>query len=96
MIDEPERIYRRGNEYLHSSAKDAGRIPPGHPEGFIEAFANVYRNFFKAIRAVRDGADSMRAAEQFDFPGIADGVKGVRFIERALQSAKSGAVWVEA
>ncbi|HWB20180.1 MAG TPA: Gfo/Idh/MocA family oxidoreductase [Phycisphaerales bacterium] len=96
MAGEPERMYRRGNEYLHGVASEAGRIPPGHPEGFIEAFANVYRNVFKAIRAVNTGADAMRAAEQFDFSGIADGAASVRFIERALESAKSSAKWVDA
>jgi predicted dehydrogenase len=109
LSDEPERILRRGNGYLSPEAQRAGRIPPGHPEGFLEAFANVYRGFFGAIRAGATssggkvgGAGSAggapvafchRAPAEFDFPGLADGARGVRFIERTVVSAASSAKW---
>jgi predicted dehydrogenase len=81
---EPERVLRRGNGYLCDAAKSASRLPPGHPEAFFEAFANVYRNAIADIRSGRrDG----------DYPKVEDGARGVRFIERTVASSKSDAKW---
>ena len=83
--DGPTQILTRGSLWLCESARRAGRIPPGHPEGFIEAFANVYRGVFADIQARRAGtsADPLDA----DYPTVADGARGVRFIEGAVASS---------
>lgn len=90
---QPERIFRRGNPYLGNLAKAGARVPSGHPEGFIEAFANVYNSVAAAIRA---GAGGPQAATEFDFPGVMDGARGVHFIERAIESSQSQAKWTDA
>jgi predicted dehydrogenase len=89
-LDGPEKVYRRANAYLHPAAAGATRLPPGHPEAFIEAFANIYRNAGAAIRAGKGGID----AGEFDYPTVADGAQGVRFIEWALKSSGAGEKWV--
>lgn len=83
--DGPTQIVTRGSPWLSESARRAGRIPPGHPEGFIEAFANVYRGVFADIGARVAGV----AAEPLDadYPSVADGARGVRFIECAVASS---------
>ncbi|HXC36233.1 MAG TPA: Gfo/Idh/MocA family oxidoreductase [Candidatus Acidoferrales bacterium] len=86
----PARILRRGNDYLSSSAKKFTRLPPGHPEAFIEAFANVYLEAVAAIRARIDGNRG-----EFDFPTVDDGVYGMAFIETAVKSARSNSKWAK-
>lgn len=83
--DGPMQILTRGTPWLSESARRAGRIPAGHPEGFIEAFANVYRGVFADIRARNRGitADPLDA----DYPTVADGARGVHFIECAVASS---------
>ncbi len=82
----PTEIFTRGSPWLCESARRAGRIPAGHPEGFIEAFANIYRGVFADIRARKAGAtaDPLDA----DYPTVSDGARGVRFIECAVASSK--------
>lgn len=87
---QPEQILRRGNTYLAPIAGANTRIPPGHPEAFLEAFANVYRNAAAAIRAGGGGLD---AGRHFDFPDVRDGARGVRFIERVVASNASDRKW---
>ncbi len=89
--DQPAQILRRGNAYLGDAAKKASRIPPGHPEAFIEAFANVYR---EAAAAIRDSIAGKKGGA-YDFPTIDDGVEGMAFLETAVQSAKSGEKWTK-
>ncbi len=89
----PSRNLRRGNDYLSPSAQKATRIPPGHPEGYIEAFANVYLGVFEAIRA--HGAGSRLGALEGQFPTVEDGARGVRFIERVIESGASNQKWIE-
>jgi predicted dehydrogenase len=83
--DGPAEILTRGSPWLCEAAKRATRLPAGHPEAFIEAFANVYRGVFTDIRARRDGrkADPIDA----DYPRVSDGARGVRFIECAVASS---------
>ena len=90
-IDGPPRLLTRGAPWLHDAALRAGRIPPGHPEGFIEAFANVYLGVAAAIRAHEAGVapDPLEA----DYPDVAAGARGVRFIEAVLASARSTQKW---
>lgn len=88
----PKRIITRGGPESGEAAARATRIPPGHPEGFFEAFANIYRGVIEAIRAKRDGrAPAGLAAE---FPGVREGARGVRFIEKVLESGRAGGAWV--
>ena len=89
----PTRELRRGNDYLSESAQKATRIPPGHPEGYLEAFANVYLGVFEAVRAKQEGRELGPLEGQF--PTVEDGARGVRFIERVIESGKSDAKWVE-
>ena len=84
----PERIYKRRAPYMaeiSAAASRASRIPAGHPEGFIEAFANIYAEF---CEAVRDGG-------AHDFPGPREGVRTMRFVEASLESSRGGGVWVK-
>ena len=90
-LEGPPRLLTRGAPWLHPAALRAGRIPPGHPEGFIEAFANVYLGVAEAIRAHGRG----RAPEplEADYPDVQVGARGVRFIEAVLASARSTEKW---
>lgn len=92
-LDQPMQIVRTGTPYLYPEAQSASRIPAGHPEGYLEAFANIYRNVALCIRALEAGEqpDSMH----LDFPDIADGVRGMRFIEKVIASGKSKVKWVK-
>lgn len=89
--DGPKRIYTRGANWLCESARRASRLPSGHPEGFIEAFANVYGGVVADIRARTSGvaADPLAA----DYPRVEDGARGVRFIERTVASSSSTVKW---
>ncbi|MEL7834490.1 Gfo/Idh/MocA family oxidoreductase [Fodinibius sp. Rm-B-1B1-1] len=90
--DKPEEIYKRGNTYLSNEAKVVNRIPPGHPEGFIEAFANIYSNVADAITARIKGEEPDPKA--LDFPTVYDGAIGVHFTHKVIESGKKQA-WVD-
>lgn len=90
-LGEPERILRRGNDYLCAEARANTRIPSGHPEAFLEAFANVYNAAGEHIRARNAG--EQRLADEFDYPTLIDGARGVRFIEKTVESATSEQKW---
>jgi predicted dehydrogenase len=90
--DRPKQILTRGNGYLSEQAKRFGRIPPGHPEGYLEAFANIYREAFRAISAEVAGQP---APANLDFPTIEDGVHGMQFIDTVIKSARAGAKWIK-
>ena len=93
QVDAPRVTARRGNNYLSSAAQDASRTPFGHPEAFIEAFANVYRS---AAEAIADAVAGRKAPKNgYDFPTIEDGLAGLAFIESAVKSSKLGAKWVK-
>ena len=79
--------------YLCAAAKKATRIPAGHPEGYIEAFANVYLGVFEAIRAKQAGREL--GPLEGEFPTVEDGARGVRFIERVIESGASNQKWIE-
>jgi predicted dehydrogenase len=90
--DAPRKIYRRGNGYLSDIAKKFTRLPFGHPEAFIEAFANIYLEVARAVEAVKEGKP---IPADVDYPTVEDGVLGMAFIATAVASAKSGAVWTK-
>ena len=88
----PVKILRRGQAYLCDQAKLATRIPPGHPEAYIEAFANIYLGAAAAIRKAESGLDQPPAP---DFPTVQDGVLGLAFIETVLESGRSDKKWTK-
>jgi predicted dehydrogenase len=89
--DQPAQIYRTGSPYLGANAAAATRTPPGHPEGYIEAFANIYRNFAACIAV---GAEGRAPTEiENDYPKIEDGMRGMAFIEAVVASGKANAAW---
>jgi predicted dehydrogenase len=90
-LNKQTEIYRTGFDYLCDDAKGATRLPAGHPEGFLEAFATIYLNFAKAVRAFQLGDKN----SLFDFPTIHDGVRGMQFIEKVVQSSKSDLKWID-
>lgn len=90
--DKPKQIYKRGNPYLSDAANSGSRLPPGHPEGFIEAFANIYSNVADAIAAHMEGQNLSN--QTFDFPTVQDGAIGVHFIHKAIESGKKRQ-WVD-
>ncbi len=90
--DKPEETYKRGNAYLSEEANFANRIPPGHPEGFIEAFANIYSNVADVIAARIEGKEPDPKA--LDFPTVYDGAIGVNFTHKVIESGKKQA-WVD-
>jgi predicted dehydrogenase len=92
-VDSPRVTARRGNNYLAPVTQAASRTPFGHPEAFIEAFANVYRS---AAVAIADNIAGRKAPKGgYDYPTIDDGLAGMAFIETAVKSAKLGAKWVK-
>jgi predicted dehydrogenase len=94
-LDQPMQVYRTGLGYLGAAAKAATRTPPAHPEGYLEAFANLYRNFANHIRAVNDKRKLAKDDPALDYPRIEDGVRGMAFIEAVVTSSKRNAAWTQ-
>ena len=94
-LDQPMQVYRTANGYLSPAALAAGRTPPSHPEGYLEAFANVYKNYSNAIRARIDKKKLAKDDPANDFPKISDGVRGMAFIEAVVASSKANAKWTK-
>jgi len=91
-LGEATKILSRGHDYLGNKAQKTNRIPPGHPEGYFEAFANIYANFSAALLEKKEKG---RIEEKdFDYPKITEGLRGVKFIEKCVASSKQGASWV--
>jgi predicted dehydrogenase len=87
---QPWERMRVGLGYMGPEAKAATRVPPGHPEGYLEAFAVIYKMAIADIRRAQSGL-----ALQGGYPTVHDGLRGMRFVEKAVESAKKGAAWVE-
>ena len=93
-LDKPTQIYRAGGNnghYLSPIATHNCRTPAGHPEGYLEAFANIYRNFALTLGCKIDGTTP--TAEMLDFPGIEDGLRGMAFIDNVVASSQSDKKW---
>jgi predicted dehydrogenase len=90
-LDQPMQVYRTANGYLGKNAASASRTPPAHPEGYLEAFANIYKNFANHIRAFESGTTPDEVA--LDYPKIEDGIRGMAFIEAVVASSKGNAAW---
>ena len=89
--DRPVQLYRTGTAFTETgvAAPMHSRIPAGHPEGFIEAFANLYRNFARHIIALSEGRKRDPLA---DYPGIYEGVRGMKFLEAVVASSKNNSI----
>lgn len=92
-LDKPAEIYRTGAGYNGSFAAHSTRVPAGHPEGFLEAFANLYRNFALTVTAKMEGEQPKE--EWLDFPSVNEGVRGMAFVENMIESGKSDVKWRE-
>ncbi len=92
-LDRPTEVFRTGVGELCEAAQLATRIPAGHPEGYLEAFANIYHNFSRAVRARLAGREP--EANYLDFPTVHDGVRGMHFVERVVASSNSKEKWTE-
>jgi predicted dehydrogenase len=95
-IDKPTEIWSRGNDYVNQKSEAAARntrIPAGHPEGYLESFANHYVNFADTILAKEAGENP--DAIMLDFPDVKDGVDGMVFIEKFVENAHSDQKWTK-
>ncbi|MEI6139322.1 MAG: Gfo/Idh/MocA family oxidoreductase [Mariniphaga sp.] len=92
--DRPVEIVRTGQGYMSDIAKHNTRTPGGHPEGYLEAFANIYRNFSLTVRAKMNGETPK--AEWLDFPTVEDGIRGMQFIDTVVEAGYNDNVkWVK-
>jgi predicted dehydrogenase len=91
-VDKPTARLSRGRDRMYPAAAKLSHLPSGHPEGYFECFANIYSAFLAAMQRKKAG----RALGEKDlaFPGADDGIRGVKFIEKCVESSKRGAVWV--
>jgi predicted dehydrogenase len=90
---EPKQLITRGGAGSGKAAARVTRVPPGHPEGYLEGFANIYMEVARAIKTRRDRKKSWD--KEVTFPGLEDGAKGVAFIEAAVKSSKANGRWVK-
>lgn len=91
---QPRQVITRGHgEYLSASATNSTRIPTGHPEGYLEAFANIYCGAVEAIRHHLDGEPL--PVREYNFPTVYDGLRGMQFVAAAVESARQGSAWVQ-
>ncbi len=92
-LDGPTKTLSRGRDELHSSAAEVVRLPGGHPEGFYEAFSNIYKNFLTALEDKKAGKEV--DPENYDYPDVEEGVRGVEFIETCIRSSRQNSEWVQ-
>ena len=91
-MDKPVQVIRTGVGALSPEAQAHTRIPAGHPEGYLEAFANIYRNFAHCLQARLENEDPDPVYQ--DFPTVSDGVRGMVFIDKVVASSQAGAAWI--
>ncbi|MBE9583071.1 Gfo/Idh/MocA family oxidoreductase [Mucilaginibacter sp. JRF] len=92
-LDKPTEIWRTGGSYTSSYVTSNMRAPAGHPEGYLEAFANLYKNFALTVKATIEGKEAQ--PEWLDFPGVDEGVRGMAFVENVIASGKSDKKWTD-
>lgn len=95
-LDKPAQLFRAGSNYtniLSTFATKNCRTPGGHPEGYLEAFGNIYRNFALTLQAKLNGETPTQ--EMLDFPGADDGIRGMAFIDCVVASGQSENKWTD-
>ncbi len=92
IVGKPPQILMQGRDYLSDNARKYCRLPTGHPEGFYEAFANVYTAFTGVLRKQKSGLAI--TGEDKDFAGIVEGLNGVKFIDACLRSSQKNSEWI--
>jgi predicted dehydrogenase len=93
FLDRPSGTISRGRDPMSPRAQSLSRLPSGHPEGYFEGFANVYSTFITAL--AKKLRDETLTPVDLDFPNVDEGVRGVRFIEKCVESSTRGSVWVD-
>ena len=92
-LDKPAEVFRAGSGYLSDITKNNCRTPGGHPEGYLEAFANIYKNFALTLSAKINKTELQN--ELIDFPSVEDGIRGMAFIENVVKSNESDKKWID-
>jgi hypothetical protein len=87
MEGKPIQILKPGNSYLSDFSLKSSKLPPGHPEGFFDAMGNIYNGVAKSLRKAQITNGS--------YPSINEGVRGMMFIEKVLESNKNGNIWIK-
>ncbi|WP_233267996.1 Gfo/Idh/MocA family protein [Algibacter sp. L3A6] len=90
-LEEPVKIFTPNGNNLYEEALNVSRIPAGHPEGYLEAFATIYKNFATHLMAVLNG----ETIDKPDYPTVKDGIRGMQFIYAAVESDKKNAAWTK-
>jgi predicted dehydrogenase len=92
-LDKPTEVLSRGRDKLYPHAAGYSRIPGGHPEGYFAAFANIYSTFANAL--LKKKAREALTEADMDFPGLEEGIQGVKFIGKCVESSQEGAIWLD-
>ena len=92
-LDRPMEVRRTGVGPLYPLSEAHTRIPAGHPEGYLEAFANIYRNVAKCVQARLEGVEVEKV--YLDYPSVSDGVRGMQFIDKVIESGQSDQKWIK-
>ena len=92
-LDKPSQILSRGRDAFYPRPTEISRTPAGHPEGYFEAFATIYTTFINAL--AKKKVSEVLSDYDLDFPTPVDGVSGVKFIEKCVESSEKGAIWIK-
>ena len=92
-LGKPTETLSRGRDELYPHATSYSRVPGGHPEGYFEAFANLYLTFINAL--IKKNAGEALTEADLDFPTVQAGIDGVKFIGKCVESSQKGAVWLD-
>lgn len=93
FLGRPSATLSRGRDPMSARAQSLSRLPSGHPEGYFEGFANIYSTFITALAKKLRG--EALTADDLDFPGVEEGVQGVKYIEKCVESSAKGAIWLD-
>lgn len=92
LVNGPVQIYSANRDYLCEESRAISRIPAGHPEGFYEAFANIYHEYCRHLIDKKNKI--VKDESNYFYPKIQDGVDGVRFVQACVDSNRKGNVWM--
>ena len=93
-LEKPREIRTTASSFVGETSIANTRIPAGHPEGFLEAFANIYNNFANELSDFISGKEVI-GHKEYDYPKVQDGVRGMKFLEAVVKSSKNGYKWVK-